>query len=169
MYQCINFVYLFKENRYKILAPDTIYSGGLDLAFSFDSGVLYSDIRGINFGYKITNKENLVQEEEFPKSGITYESADTTPILTERFEIAPDTHYEINVWVLWHGLKVEETFNIPACRPKKPYPSWIWNGEDWEAPVPKKWDRPYQWNEDMQKWEIDEETPTNLLPGYEVE
>lgn len=39
-------------------------------------------------------------------------------------------------------------------RPPQPYPSWIWNGVGWEAPVPMPTDgEPYTWNEQTQTWD----------------
>jgi hypothetical protein len=37
-------------------------------------------------------------------------------------------------------------------RPPKPFPSWVWNGVTWEAPVPQP-EGNYTWNEETQTWD----------------
>ena len=37
-------------------------------------------------------------------------------------------------------------------RPPSPYPSWVWNGVAWEAPVPQP-EGEYSWNEETQTWD----------------
>lgn len=39
-------------------------------------------------------------------------------------------------------------------RPPSPYPSWSWNGVEWEAPTPMPEDGNYEWNEDTQTWDV---------------
>ena len=34
----------------------------------------------------------------------------------------------------------------------KPFPSWILNGNKWEAPVPMPEEGEYRWDEDSQSW-----------------
>ena len=41
-------------------------------------------------------------------------------------------------------------------RPPSPYPSWLWNGVEWEAPVAQP-EGNYEWNEETQTWD---EMPT---------
>jgi hypothetical protein len=36
-------------------------------------------------------------------------------------------------------------------RPPSPFPSWTWNGDEWEAPVPKP-DGDYMWDEAAGEW-----------------
>jgi len=44
-------------------------------------------------------------------------------------------------------------------RPPSPYPSWVWNGVEWEAPVPQP-EGNYEWNEETQTWdEIPQDEP----------
>ena len=40
-------------------------------------------------------------------------------------------------------------------RPARPYPSWVWSGLAWNAPVPVPDDgQSYEWNEVSQMWEV---------------
>ena len=42
---------------------------------------------------------------------------------------------------------------IDGFRPPKPFPSWIWNGTFWDAPVPLPDNNNiYEWNEEIQAW-----------------
>jgi hypothetical protein len=75
--------------------------------------------------------------------------------------------YDIIQWVQYNGQRSEITFHVDAMLPKQPFPSWKWNGEEWEAPTPKKYDQPYRWNEETLVWEIDHSTPS-VFSGYEV-
>lgn len=43
---------------------------------------------------------------------------------------------------------------VDGYRPPSPFPSWIYNGETWEAPTPEPTKGgPFQWNEETQTWE----------------
>jgi hypothetical protein len=37
-------------------------------------------------------------------------------------------------------------------RSPSPFPSWVWNGADWEAPTPQP-EGGYWWNEETQTWD----------------
>lgn len=43
-------------------------------------------------------------------------------------------------------------------RNPRPFPSWVWNENDWEwnspIPYPDDFSNPYRWNEDLLEWEI---------------
>lgn len=46
------------------------------------------------------------------------------------------------------------TYHGDHFRPPQPFPSWIWQNEEWTAPTPyptdgKKW---YNWDEDLLSW-----------------
>jgi hypothetical protein len=43
------------------------------------------------------------------------------------------------------------TVEAEGLRPPSPYPSWLWNGDEWEAPVPKP-DGNYWWDESAGEW-----------------
>lgn len=45
------------------------------------------------------------------------------------------------------GWTVEED----GLRPPSPYPSWVWDGSAWVAPVPMP-EGPHSWDEDAQAW-----------------
>jgi hypothetical protein len=43
------------------------------------------------------------------------------------------------------------TVEVDGLRPPSPYSSWVWNGDEWEAPVPEP-DGDYYWDEGTQSW-----------------
>ena len=43
------------------------------------------------------------------------------------------------------------TVEADGLRPPSPFPSWVWNGDEWEAPVPKP-DGDYYWDETAGEW-----------------
>lgn len=48
------------------------------------------------------------------------------------------------------GMRLEDG----TLTPRRPYPSWFWDGDAWRAPTPKPDDgQEYQWNEETQSWE----------------
>jgi hypothetical protein len=144
--------------------------GNNDLGFSFVSNTPHTLIKHIRFGLEIYTEEKCVLNINFPKNMANYLIVDCNPFEIIQFEIKINTNYQIKHWVEMPGkLRIENSFNIGAMYPKKPFPSWVWNGEEWEAPIVKKFDKPTRWNEEKKIWEDDPETPVNMFPGYEVE
>ncbi len=44
--------------------------------------------------------------------------------------------------------------DVDGYRPPKPFPSWVWGGDSWNAPVIMPTEGgPYAWNEDTQTWD----------------
>ena len=44
-----------------------------------------------------------------------------------------------------------EEYEPGKVRMPSPFPSWVWNGDEWEAPVPKPDDN-YYWDETAGEW-----------------
>ena len=44
-----------------------------------------------------------------------------------------------------------EEYEPGKVRMPSPFPSWVWNGDEWEAPVPKP-DGNYYWDETAGEW-----------------
>jgi hypothetical protein len=43
------------------------------------------------------------------------------------------------------------TVEVEGLRPPSPYPSWVWDGSEWVAPVPMP-EGPHSWDEDAGAW-----------------
>ena len=104
----------------------------------------------------------------FPDPGINLLRTSLDIIKTFDFEFISDKAYSINVEYSYNLEKIQFSYNLVAPRPKQLYPSWQWSGHMWVPPKPcpleldnKCGINPYQWNEDLQDWE--------LIGGYEVE
>jgi len=44
-----------------------------------------------------------------------------------------------------------EEYEPGKVRMPSPFPSWVWDGDEWEAPVPKP-DGPHEWDEAAGEW-----------------
>ena len=144
--------------------------GDNELGFVFASEKEVSLIKDFKFGYAIYENRECVLNTEFPPPGVKYELADQNPISIIPFKIKPVTSYSITGWAESSEIpRIEKNINLENMYPEKPFPSWTWNGEEWEAPVKKKFDRPYRWNEERLVWEDDPDTMPTVFPGYEVE
>lgn len=79
-------------------------------------------------------------------------------IVADSAEIAEQftgmTAIEITDGVPGVGWTLEED----GWRHPSPYPSWLWNGNDWESPVPMPTlgGYTYSWNEDSENWDAEE-------------
>lgn len=54
-------------------------------------------------------------------------------------------------WIGW-------TMEVDGWRPPPPYPSWSWDGQYWQAPIPDPLDGSV-WDEDSLSWIAPEGTP----------
>jgi len=158
------------ENKMFNFKLNNVEVGDNEIKFAFYSSKKYTFIKGLRFGFEFYEGNKLIKKEDYPLKSVTLEYTDNTPIVNSHILIKPDTQYKILGWIEHPGEKrLIQTCILDKMFPPKPFPSWRWNGEDWEAPIPKKFDAPYQWNETNQKWEIDPMTPFVQHPGYEVE
>jgi hypothetical protein len=54
-----------------------------------------------------------------------------------------------------HGKAyLDGTWNGTQFIPLSPYPSWVWNENQWVAPIPMPEDGLYKWNESEQNWNM---------------
>lgn len=169
MYQKIDFIYLFHELKFEVRAPKDWHPGSIDLGICFESEKKYSNITGLEFDILVKSNSEIIIQNSFPPPGVIYEMTDNTPLITLPLETKADKDYYVFIDVKYHGCTNSIEYVIPASRPPKPYPSWKWNGEEWEAPVPKKWDRAYNWDEENQVWVEDPNMPPIAVADYEVE
>ena len=164
---------IFQFNKDKnILSKKTekLSIGLTEICISFCSDKHMTHIKGIRFGYELFKDDERIHRNDYPPRAVVYEYTDKSPIVTAPFELEADTRYTVIGWVEIPGKpRIQEQVEIDNMYPDKPFPSWQWNGTEWEAPKPKKFDAPYIWNESSQEWEIDEMTPFVSTPGYEVE
>lgn len=65
------------------------------------------------------------------------------------------TGYNSNMRKRFAGIGFTYDEDSDEFIPPHPYPSWIWDGETWNSPVPYPDDNDeiYHWNEEEQEWE----------------
>lgn len=165
---------LFKYNTetkgFSIVNAENLQAGSNEMGFSFVSSDEMSNIGELRFGYEIYKDGKSIFTLDLPRTNTKYHQVSRYPFELVTFEIEPGVLYKLIGWVEEPGKKrLVQVCDVPKLYPPQPFPSWKWNGEEWEAPVPKKFDKPYKWNEEARQWEEDPETPAVMFAGYEVE
>lgn len=126
-----------------------------DLVAALDRHGQTIDIRGLKLGATVSIDGVVVEEISLPPPGVEYRSTDQNTLATVRIRpFPPDGVCTVAVWVHTRDgaqHEGETTFTIP--RPPQPYPSWIWDGSAWHAPVAYPDDGElYEWDEDAGAW-----------------
>jgi hypothetical protein len=68
-------------------------------------------------------------------------------------DVVPDIEYTVDVTVNLDGQQYQSTGTFTIPRPDKSFPSWVWSGREWEAPVDYPDDgNDYVWDEETQSW-----------------
>lgn len=126
---------------------------------SSDSITTFYDV-DLKYGYHIKYNGGVVDTKSYPSEGIKILECDTNPITSEYFVFNKNSNYELYFWYTLNSEKFDRNFEITTLLPKQPYPSWIWNDNEWVAPIDKPSNHNYQWNENEKKWMInDNQTP----------
>ena len=129
---------------------DSFYTD-LCIGFTYQEQII--NFKGLKFGFTLTSNDIIVDTQSYPPEGMVYLQSDQEYLTTYRLNIQPETAYSLFLWSENDEKRSEYTYNFITPRPSQPYPSWIWNGEIWEAPVPYPQDNEfYLWNEDTQQW-----------------
>jgi len=139
------------EIKFEDLAPTHA-----DLFIGFindDTVVKFKDLR---FKYELKQDANIKQYNVYPQPGVKYIKSDQKHIVVERLELDIEKEYELYLWAENDGKSFEMVFTFKTPRIKKPYNSWILNGEIWQPPVPYPDDEnTYVWDEETLNWVID--------------
>lgn len=130
------------------------YAERLDVIIVSDVQVTF--VKGVKIGVSVGNKEGIISELNWPPNGMDFETTDRTPITNVNLQMIPDTDYTITTWA-----KINETsdsytgtFDYTKQKPMQPYPSWSWDGNTWQPPIPSPAteDRFYKWEESSTSW-----------------
>ena len=124
----------------EILDP---YNTTLEIGFVDQGPVVY--FTNLKFGYTLSSDGAVVEMQAYPPQGTKYIQTDQEYIVTHRLNLHPETAYSLFLWAENDGVRHEYTHDFVAPRPSQPFPSWIWNGVVWEAPVPTPQDENYYW------------------------
>jgi hypothetical protein len=129
-----------------------------DIEIGFTDEDLPVPFDNLSFGLRVVANGKEVSEASYPPPGVKYVSTDQDYISNDRVQLSADDLVTISVWAENAGVRYDgnESFVIP--RPTQPYPSWVWNGDYWEAPVPYPTDGEsdmlYVWDEVAGDWVI---------------
>jgi hypothetical protein len=131
-------------------------SPDIEIGFTdYSTPVVFSDL---SFGLRVTANGEEVFQASYPPSGVKYVSTDQQYISNDRILINADELITVFVWAKNAGVVYEGSESFVAPRPPQPYPSWEWNGQYWDAPVPYPNDgedeNEYVWDEDAQSWVV---------------
>lgn len=137
-----------------LVTEEELSSHYADLCIGFTDQEPIVDFINLRFGYTLSSNDTELQTQSYPPEGVEYIQTDQEYLTVDTLNLQPETSYSLFLWAENDGKRYEYTYNFTTPRPPQPYPSWIWNGEIWEAPVPyPEDDKYYQWNEDTQEWE----------------
>ena len=130
-----------------------------DLFIGFTDDAPVVEFKDLKFKYELKQDGNIKQYGVFPPPGVKYVRTDQPYIVVERLKLDMETEYELYLWAENGGQSFEHTATFTTPRPAQPYPSWTWDGEKWNPPVPyPDDDKFYTWDEDTQSWvEVTEE------------
>ena len=112
--------------------------------------------RDLKFGYILYKNGAVLIDKKFPEFGY-FETISREPVDVAQHEFLADHEYVIKLQAELGEEKIEQetTFTVP--RPTSPYPSWVWDGDKWAAPVEQP-NTLYPfitiWNETERKWDI---------------
>lgn len=67
--------------------------------------------------------------------------------------VRPDYEDVVEITDLNPRPGVHWTVHPDGYRPSSPFPSWVWNGEDWRPPAPEPTEPgAWSWDEGAQEW-----------------
>lgn len=115
------------------------------------------DLTGVEMRLSITADGQVVADIALPPAGVRYRRTDQDVLATGRAQWDPDQQIGIMAWCqtrAGHEITAEASFTAP--RPAQPYPSWVWQGRGWAAPVAMPQDETALWDEASGNWQIPE-------------
>lgn len=117
------------------------------------------DLKTFKFFVDIVDSKNNKIERYFPESHVNLMTTSLDIIHSFNYFFRPDESYKLKVRYDYENSTYQKEFDFVGVRPKKPYNSWLWDGDNWRAPVPYPTtnEEPllneiYQWDEDTISW-----------------
>jgi len=127
-------------------APD------VEIGFVNSIGVVTFD--NLSFGLIAEVDGGVAFENSYPVEGFTYISTDQKYVTCDRVNLHYDDEVVLKVWAENAGVRYEDSTSFTIPRPPALFPSWVWNGNWWEPPIPypDDQDNEYYWDEENQGW-----------------
>lgn len=113
------------------------------------------DLTGVEMRLTITADGAQVFDLHLPPPGVRYRKTDQDMLAVGRAAWPPDQQIDITAWCRTRtGHEVTAKTRLTSPRPARPYPSWIWDGRGWAAPVTMPQDERATWDEAAGCWQI---------------
>lgn len=131
-----------------------------DFAYSYDLYIGFTDgnntvkFNNLIFTIDIFENNELKNSYTFPKGLTQYIETDQPFIESVRIRTKPETNYTIKINSTNNNISSLGEYNFYIDKPPQPYPSWIWENDNWHAPVPYPEDGDYDWDEENGNWVI---------------
>jgi hypothetical protein len=129
-----------------------------DFEIGFTADTLPVEFDGLAFGFTVVANGVPALTKAYPPQGVRYVATDQEYITNDRVQLKADDNVILSVWAENGGERYEGMTSFDIPRPEQPYPSWTWNGEGWEAPVPYPTDGEegvfYTWDEEAGDWVV---------------
>lgn len=127
----------------------------IDLYISFKPKNNNFVFENLQFKYELIQNKEIIDKTTYPPQGMRYISSNEEFMICKRLKnIKPDEEYKLKLWIHNKGKAFETTTEFKGVRPQKPYESWVWNDDNWQAPVVHPTgDKFYTWNEETLTWD----------------
>lgn len=124
-----------------------------ELLFAFSNGKDIVEFENLTFGFDLNSGEENIESVSLPSQGVFYKKTDQEFIDRKRITLEEDKLYVLFLWANNGGNNITKTYSIEGTKPPKPFPSWVWSNNKWEAPVSNPSDgKFYEWLEQSQQW-----------------
>lgn len=120
-------------------------------------------LNNFSFGWSWSDEKNK-ETIEWPPSNIIIRELSNNRVFSYSPAWVSDAQVTFKVWASNGGVTHTSEISFVVPRPPQPFPSWVWDGTDWQPPVPyPDGDGWYEWDEEALDWVVITE------PDYEVE
>jgi hypothetical protein len=113
------------------------------------------DISNFRFGFVVFVDGNKVLEKTFPGKREVFKKVDSDFVFSGIAPIKPGQIGDVTFWLEENLTRIESKFEFSIPMPESPFPSWVWNGDDWESPIPypdSDFEGYYTWDEESFSW-----------------
>lgn len=106
----------------------------------------------LTFTFDLKEGDTVIKQAEYPQDGERFLSTDQEYVISELLFLKQETEYSLHVVTQDGEIKFEKTINFTTPRQEAPFPSWVWDEEKWNPPIPRPDDGLYRWDEPTLSW-----------------
>jgi hypothetical protein len=138
----------------KIWTVEKTNSGNeYELLFAFSNGKNVIEFENLTFGFDLNSGEENIESVSLPPQGVFYKKTDQEFIDRKNITLEEDKSYTLVLWANNGGNNITKMYPLEGTKPPKPFPSWVWSNNKWEAPITQPNDGNfYEWLEQNQQW-----------------